>query len=397
MYCGKKIPDDVIYCIFCGENQNSDGTGSSDITYSSSNDNTTEALLEKRMVPATCPNCGGQMSVDPEEENAVCNYCGTVCLVSKAIETLKLKGDVNVSSAEIIYDSNIKGKLENIKVLLKFGEFETAKEKCELLIKEYPSDGYLYMYLLMIEYRCSSFESLCRLGLPIQGNMYYKKVDSLGESAARRKLFECNEIIKKSIENNKEEYDNFKKNYVERSISDSEVEIRNLSKVKKGTIFRYGVFENKPLYWLALEEDGTKIGALSFGLFEGYKSRKSITRKWENNSIRKYLNGEFITKSFSKEQQKRILESIVHTEPNPLHNANPGKDTVDRVYILSAEEVEKYSDEIYKATIEETWILRTPAEYNGYVTCVSGKGEVCLGSIENSSSMFTRPFMWIAK
>ena len=116
-----------------------------------------------RLIKVNCPNCNAKLEVNVEMKRVVCNYCGTVCLVSKAIETLKLKGDVNVSSAEIIYDSNIKGKLENIKVLLKFGEFETAKEKYELLIKEYPSDGYLYMYLLMIEYRCSSFESLCRL------------------------------------------------------------------------------------------------------------------------------------------------------------------------------------------------------------------------------------------
>ena len=219
----------------------------------------------------------------------------------------------------------------------------------------------------------------------------------MGESEAKRKLSECNEIIKQRINNSKEEYGSFKKNGEERSISDSEVEINYLSKVTKGSIFRYGVFENKPLYWVALEVDEDRIGALAFGFFEGYKSRRSVTRKWENSSIRKYLNGEFIVKAFSKEQQKRILESNVHTESNPLYRSNPGKDTVDRVYLLSAEEVEKSSDELSKAFIKESWILRTPGEYNGWVTFVSHDNNVCYESLENSSSFFIRPFMWIAK
>ena len=33
--------------------------------------------LRSRLVPAICTQCGGQVQVDPSQEAAVCQYCGT--------------------------------------------------------------------------------------------------------------------------------------------------------------------------------------------------------------------------------------------------------------------------------------------------------------------------------
>ena len=38
-----------------------------------------------KFVPALCPKCGGQLEVDPTQEAAVCQYCGSAFVVEKAI------------------------------------------------------------------------------------------------------------------------------------------------------------------------------------------------------------------------------------------------------------------------------------------------------------------------
>ena len=58
---------------------------------------------------------------------------------------------------------------------------------------------------------------------------------------------------------------------------------------------------------------------------------------WSTSYIRQWLNGEFYSKSFTEEEKTRIPVSDVYT------NDRSGKNTTkDRVFILSASEVEKY-------------------------------------------------------
>ena len=38
-----------------------------------------------KLVAGVCPQCGGQLEVDPAQDAAVCPYCGTPYVVSKAI------------------------------------------------------------------------------------------------------------------------------------------------------------------------------------------------------------------------------------------------------------------------------------------------------------------------
>ena len=39
-----------------------------------------------QFVPAKCTNCGGELTVDPSQETAVCQYCGASFVVSKAVQ-----------------------------------------------------------------------------------------------------------------------------------------------------------------------------------------------------------------------------------------------------------------------------------------------------------------------
>ena len=66
---------------------------------------------------------------------------------------------------------------------------------------------------------------------------------------------------------------------------------------------------------------------------------KEIT--WETCTLRKYLNGEFL-QTFTNEEQGRIAETRISNPDNLWYGTTGGNDTVDKVFLLSLEEVNKY-------------------------------------------------------
>ena len=71
-----------------------------------------------KFVPAKCTSCGAELSVDPTQEAAVCNYCGTPFIVSKAVQ------DYNVT-----YQTNIVNERKG--VVQSILDYASEKEKRE--------------------------------------------------------------------------------------------------------------------------------------------------------------------------------------------------------------------------------------------------------------------------
>lgn len=82
-----------------------------------------------KLVKGVCPQCGGQLEVDPAQDAAVCPYCGTPYVVSKAVNNytvqnahidhvdhvnVDLKGSVDsiIGLAEREFDKNRKERRE---------------------------------------------------------------------------------------------------------------------------------------------------------------------------------------------------------------------------------------------------------------------------------------------
>ena len=72
-----------------------------------------------------------------------------------------------------------------------------------------------------------------------------------------------------------------------------------------------------------------------------YNSTKKDTT-WETSSIRKWLNGSFFRSAFSSYEKKMILDTQILAEANPQTNTPAGRDTTDKVFLLSIEEFERY-------------------------------------------------------
>jgi len=104
-----------------------------------------------------------------------------------------------------------------------------------------------------------------------------------------------------------------------------------------GDIIEFGGIE-----WRVLDRQGRRALIISEYILENrpYHSRlESVT--WQDSSLRRYLNDEFYN-SFTSQEQKRIAETRVINNDNPWHGTNGGRDTVDKIFLLSLEELVQY-------------------------------------------------------
>ena len=62
---------------------------------------------------------------------------------------------------------------------------------------------------------------------------------------------------------------------------------------------------------------------------------------WETCDLRKYLNGEFLQK-FTAEERGKIAETPIRNADNLWYGEKGGNDTVDKIFLLSLEEVDRY-------------------------------------------------------
>lgn len=110
---------------------------------------------------------------------------------------------------------------------------------------------------------------------------------------------------------------------------------------------------------------------------------------------------DFWEKTFTSAELDSILESVVVSEDSSVYGTYGGGNTVDRVFLLSLEELTQFStsaDERVARHEGKThyWWLRTPGEDMSRVTVVSPNGLVYRNGVEASDSHGVRPAMWVS-
>ena len=135
---------------------------------------------------------------------------------------------------------------------------------------------------------------------------------------------------------------------------------------------------------------------------------------WEECSLRKWLNEDFLQAAFTEEERQRIICRTIRNKENDLFGTDAGPDTEDYVFLLSMEEAREYytSDEERKAMATphaaaeaglagdaETvpWRLRTPGYKGGcYNAYIRENGMINTHGCFNDQDGFgIRPAMWI--
>ena len=117
---------------------------------------------------------------------------------------------------------------------------------------------------------------------------------------------------------------------------------------KPGDIVEFGRYKSghrgfSPIEWVVLAVEAKKMLLLSRAAIicqPFYDKDREVT--WENSSIRHYLNGSFYSEAFAEQEKKQIKETIVSADKNLRYNVDSGEITCDRIFLLSASEVEKY-------------------------------------------------------
>ncbi|MBP5269602.1 MAG: toll/interleukin-1 receptor domain-containing protein [Clostridia bacterium] len=135
------------------------------------------------------------------------------------------------------------------------------------------------------------------------------------------------------------------------------------SELAKGDVFRFGSYVQsesgspEPIEWLVLSREGNEALLIS-RLALDCKPYNPIYAEetWEECSLRKWLNEDFLSAAFSEEEQSRIVVSAVKADANPSYSSPAGNDTSDRIFLLSVPEANEYFDS------EETRIC-APTEY----------------------------------
>ena len=113
--------------------------------------------------------------------------------------------------------------------------------------------------------------------------------------------------------------------------------------------------------WIVIEKKENQVVLAANKALSNQPYHKEVADvTWENCSLRQYLNKDFVTKTFSAEEQAVLVDMESKADENETFRIAGGKDTMDKVTILSAEQVETYKG-VLGSKMNNTR-LRTPGK-----------------------------------
>ena len=188
-----------------------------------------------------------------------------------------------------------------------------------------------------------------------------------------------------------------------------------------GNIIEFGGYD-----WRVLETTDSKALIISENILE-LKVYNGIYQDvtWESCDLRQYLNGDFYN-GFTTAERARIIESRNTNADNPWYGTSGGRDTVDKVFLLSLDELVRYfgdsgelgngarrgganggeyffSDQYDSARIATAqgvtyswWWLRSPGLTSRYAAHVDHEGVVHVDGLDVYYALGgVRPAMWL--
>jgi len=198
--------------------------------------------------------------------------------------------------------------------------------------------------------------------------------------------------------------------------------VENLKNAKVGDLLFLGKYEqdnntaNGKEYvgWIVLAKENGRALIISKYCLDAQAYNKVFTNiTWENCTLRKWLNGEFLSSTFSEDEQKMILSSQIINAENNKYKTYAGNNTNDKVFLLSIDEAKKYfssdsamaasSTKYAKARGANTygdddsswWWLRSPGFNSMRAAAVGSDGVDDYGRHVDLSSGDVRPALWI--
>jgi hypothetical protein len=182
-----------------------------------------------------------------------------------------------------------------------------------------------------------------------------------------------------------------------------------------GSIIKFGPYE-----WRVLDVQGSNALLLTKDIISMMPYNKEyVACSWKTSTLRKWLNGSFLSSEFSEQEQARIVLMTNINEKNQWHGTEGGSSTKDKIFLLSLSEVVKYfgdseqldngsgstnyiNDEYNSARranyngSPSWWWLRSPGSDRNNAACVNTSGPLNVnGSSVNIDFGGIRPALWL--
>lgn len=140
---------------------------------------------------------------------------------------------------------------------------------------------------------------------------------------------------------------------------------------------------------------------------------EDVAMTWEQSDLRDWLNNNFYNQSFSNNEKSLILEVLNETpDYNDLRFVEGGNNTYDKVFLLSAKEVNQYTTKNERKTVatpyvkqkgiyvrdndgNSPWCLRSPGAFENYVAYVNWTGDINYAPSFVYHYQGVRPAVWI--
>lgn len=154
---------------------------------------------------------------------------------------------------------------------------------------------------------------------------------------------------------------------------------KNTSVDKMDTV-TFGLDSNgEPIEWIVLEKDELTAKLLSKYLLDShrYNDDQELDITWENSTCRKWLNSDFMKRTFSEKEQDSIM----------------------KIFLLNIDEFQKYfksqkREARYKNDkTTSTWWLSSPGISPYTAVCVNGNSRAVELSMTHSCGI--RPAIWV--
>lgn len=166
--------------------------------------------------------------------------------------------------------------------------------------------------------------------------------------------------------------------------------------LKFGSYARKMYGEKAPIEWVVLANEKNRALLISKNsLCDKHYNDNDTDITWENCSLRKWLNSEFINNAFNDNERRKIQTVALQNPNNSAFGTRGGGSTSDRVFLLSIDEAHRYFTDDKKRKLEYSmWWLRSPGISQRYAALVDR-----IGGISSSDAFYSsngvRPAIWV--
>lgn len=164
-----------------------------------------------------------------------------------------------------------------------------------------------------------------------------------------------------------------------------------------GNTVTFGAYNGKPIRWRVCDTSGKLKMLIAEGIvLEKPYNDLRVDTYWQTATLRKWLNKEFLQEAFTQEERMMVMATRRTNEPNECFYTNAGLPTMDKVFVLSKQELDHYIPERKDRVLGQWWWLRTPGDNLLAVEAVDDQGEAYLHGVNvNYLTGGVRPALWV--